>query len=69
MPLQIHVQIQQLSHHDILIEFNSGVDVEWVVQKLLRMEWLMGAPCNFECVPCSDEEGLQQLGGRGMDSP
>ena len=46
--------IQQLNHHDVLIEF----DVEWVVQKLLRMEWWMGAPCNLQCVPCSDEEGL-----------
>ena len=23
----------------------------------------MGAPCHLECVPCSDEEGLQQFGG------
>ena len=35
MPLKF----QWLSQHDVLIEFDSQVDVEWVVQKLLRMEW------------------------------
>ena len=53
MPLQI----QQLNH-DVLIEFDGEVDVEWVVQKLLRMEEWMGAPCNLGCVPCSNEERL-----------
>ena len=53
MPLQI----QQLNHHDVLIKYDSKVDVKWVVHKLLRMEWWMGAPCNLEYVPCSDEEG------------
>ena len=38
MPLRI----QWLSHHDMLREFDSKVDVEWVAQKLLRMEWWMG---------------------------
>ena len=46
---------QWQNHHDVLIEFDSEVDVEWVAQKLLRMEWQMGAGSNFECVPCSDE--------------
>ena len=55
MPLQI----QQLNYHNVLIEFDSEVDVGWVAQKLSRMEWWMGAPCHFECVHCSDEEGLQ----------
>ena len=36
------LRIQQLSHHDVQIEFDSEVDVEWVAQKLLRMEWWMG---------------------------
>ena len=54
MPLQI----QQLNHHDALIEFDSEVDVEWVVQKLLMMEQWMEASCNLGCVPCGDEEGL-----------
>ena len=54
MPLQI----QPLNHHHVLIEFDSEVNVEWVVQKLFRMEWLMGAPCNLGCAPCNDEEGL-----------
>ena len=40
MPLQI----QQLNHDDVLIEFDSEFDVEWVAQKLLRMEQWMGAP-------------------------
>ena len=34
--------IQQLNYHDVLIEFNSDVDMEWVAQKLLRMEQWMG---------------------------
>ena len=54
---------QQLNHHDVLIEFDSEVDVERVVQKLLRIEWWMGAPCNLECIPCSDKEGLWQFRG------
>ena len=48
----------ELNHHDVLIELDSELDVEWVVQKPLRIEWWRGAPCNLECVPCSDEEGL-----------
>ena len=59
--------IQWLNYHDVLIEFDSKADVEWVSQKLLRMEWWMGASCNLKCVPCTDEEGLQQLkGGEGI---
>ena len=50
--------IQWLNYHDVLIEVDSEADVEWVAQKLLSMEWWMGAPCNLECVPCSDEVGL-----------
>ena len=57
MPLQI----QQLNYHDVLIEFDSEFDVEWVIQKLLRMEWWMGAQCKLECVLCSDKEGLWQF--------
>ena len=34
----IPLQIQQLNHYDVLIEFDSEVDVESVVQKLLSME-------------------------------
>ena len=54
MPLKI----QWVNYHDALIEFDSEADVEWVAQKLLRMEWWMGAPCNLECVTYSNEEGL-----------
>ena len=59
MPLRI----QQFSYHDVLIEFDSGIHVEWVAQKLLRMEWWMGTPCHLECVPCSYVEGLWQFRG------
>ena len=38
MPLRI----QQLSHCDMVIEFDREVDVDWVAQKLLSMEWWMG---------------------------
>ena len=63
MPLQI----QQLNHHDLLTKFYSEVDVEWVVQKLLRMKWWIAAPCNLECVPCSDEKGFDSSGkGNGL---
>ena len=50
--------IQWLNYCDVLIEYDSEIDVEWVAWKLLRMKWWMGAPCNLECVPCSNEEGL-----------
>ena len=50
--------IQWLNHCDALIEFNGKVDVEWVVKKLLRMEQWMGAPCNLDCVPYSNDERL-----------
>ena len=43
------LQIQLLNYQDLLTEFDSEVDMEWVAQKLLRMEWLMGAPCNLMC--------------------
>ena len=59
MPLRI----QQLSHWYMLIKFDSEVDVEWVAQKVLQMEWWMEAPCYLECVPCSSNEGLQQFRG------
>ena len=32
------LQIQQLSHHDALKEFDSEVNVDWVACRLLRME-------------------------------
>ena len=62
---ELGVRIQQLSYHDVLIEFDREVDVRWVAQKLLRMEWWMGALCYLECNPCGDEEGLQQFGWMG----
>ena len=34
MPLRV----QQLSYCDVLIEFNSEEDVQWVAQMLLRIE-------------------------------
>ena len=43
MPLQI----QQLNHCAVLIEFDIKVDMEWVVQQLLKMEWWMGVPHNL----------------------
>ena len=52
------LKVQQLSYQDALIEFDSIMDVEWVVQKLLRMEWWMGALCHLEYIPCSDEDAL-----------
>ena len=61
--------IQWLNYHDVLIEFDSEVDVGWVAQKLLRMEWWMGAPCNLEGVPCSNEQGLQQFRGGEWVAP
>ena len=64
MPLQI----QQLNYHYVLIEFDSKVDVEWVAQKLLRVEWWV-APCHLKCVPCSDEEGFQQFRGGEWVAP
>ena len=57
------LQIQQLNYHDVLLEIDSKVDVEWVVQKLLRMEGWKRAPCHLECVSCSNEEGLLKLRG------
>ena len=45
----------------MLIEFDSAMDVEWVAQKLLSMEWLMGAPYHLEYIPCSDEDVLWEF--------
>ena len=39
MPLKV----QRQTYQDVLIEFDSALDVEWVTQKLLRMEQWMGA--------------------------
>ena len=50
---------QQLSYWDVLIEFDSTIDVEWVAQKLLRM----GAPCHLECISCSNENALWEFRG------
>ena len=33
------------------------------------MEWWMGLPCNIECVPCSNEEGLEQYRGGEWVAP
>ena len=52
------LKVQQLSYQDVLIEFDSSMDVECVIQKLLRMEWWMGVLCHLECIPCSDEDAL-----------
>ena len=65
----IPLWIQQLNYQDVLIEFDGEVDVEWVAQKLLRMEWWMGVPCHLECVPCSDEEGLLKFKGGEWVAP
>ena len=65
MPLQI----QWLNHHEVLIEFDSELDVEWAVQKLLRMGWWMGVQCNLKCVTCSNKEGLGQFRGGEWVSP
>ena len=35
--------IQQLNYCDVRIEFDVEADVQWVAQKLLRMEWLKGS--------------------------
>ena len=58
-------KVQQLSYQDVLIEFDNAVDVEWVAQKLLSMEWWMGALCHLECIPCSDEDVLWEFIGMG----
>ena len=44
MPLKV----PQLSYQDVLIEFDSTMDVEWAAQKLLGMEWWMGSLCHLE---------------------
>ena len=49
------MKVQQLRYQDVLIEFDSAMDVEWVAQKLLRMKQWMGAQCHLECFPCSDD--------------
>ena len=49
----------------MLIEFDSAVDVEWVAQKLLRMEWWMETLCHLECICCSDEDVLLEFRGNG----
>ena len=61
--------IQQLSHCDVMIQFDSEDDVEWVAQNQLRMEWWMGAPCDLECVLCSDKQRLQQFRGGEWVAP
>ena len=45
----IPLWIQQLNYWDVLIEFDGKVDVEWVAQKLLRMEWWMEAMSPWVC--------------------
>ena len=54
MPLQI----QWLKHHDVLIEFDSEVDVEWVVQKLLRMEQWKGSHITLSVSPLVMKKGF-----------
>ena len=63
------LRVQQLSYQDVLIEFDSAVDVEWVAQKLLRMEWWMSAQCYLECIPCSGEDSLWEFRGGGWCPP
>ena len=50
----------------MLIEFDSALDVEWIAQTLLRMEWWMGAQCHLECIPCSNEDALWDFRGMGI---
>ena len=50
-----------MNYQDVLVEFDSAVDVKWVAQKLLRMEWGMGAPCHLEYIPCSHEDVLWEF--------
>ena len=45
------------------------MDVEWVVQKLLRMERWMGTLCHTECVPSSDEDVLWEFKKGGWVHP
>ena len=51
------LKVQGLSYQDVLIVFDSGINMEWVAQKLFRMKWCMGAPCHLECIPCSNWGG------------
>ena len=45
------LQIQQLNYYDVLIEFIGDIDVEWVVQKLLRMKWWKGPHVTLSVSP------------------
>ena len=59
MPLRI----QWLTYWDMLIEFDDEVNMKWVVKNLLKMECWIRASCQLKCIPCSDEDGLQQFRG------
>ena len=70
------LKVQQLSYQDVLIEFDSIMDVELVAQKWLRMEWWMGALSHLECIPCSNKDVFWEsrgdacpLGGCRVDRP
>ena len=54
--------IQWLNHHDVLIEFDSEVDVEWVAQKLLRIEWWMGPHVTWNVSPVVTKKGFDSSG-------
>ena len=51
------------SYWDVLIEFDSAMDVERVAQKFLRMEWWIGVLCHLEWIPCNNEDSLWEFRG------
>ena len=65
MPLRI----QQLSYHDVLIEFDSEVDVEWVAQKQYS-GWNGGwGPMPPRMCPLQQWRRASTVQGRGMGGP
>ena len=60
------LRVQSFNYWDVLIEFDSIMDVEQVDEMFLRMEWWMGAQFNLEYVPTSYEDSLWEFrGGNG----
>ena len=59
MPLKV----QQSNYWDVLIKLDSPVEMEWVAQKLIRVEWWMWFPCHIKCILCSDKDELWEFGG------
>ena len=56
------LRIQQLNHHHVLLEFDSEVDVEGS-SETIKDGMVDEGPCNLECIPCNNKEGLQQYRG------